>query len=468
MAYLAPRKHQLELKDFLLSSKGNGAIGYHGMGLGKTYTTILAARVLITKLRPIHGDALKVVVLCPKSAILTWKQELAKFAPDLIPFFIIVPYSQLKKFIMRIRGSKFHYAMLALDECHYIKNPIADRTIDFATMLQHMAPTFHGKIMPLTGTPIPNDGAEIYVNFWLVASPNINAAIGKILDRAQFEKFRQMFTHESQATIKVKNPYSPTGFSYQQVTTYKGLDNEDKFHQLIAPYVHYRRAEDCVDMPEKQVIPVRLDIPDDDMLKGANMEMPEAYMSKLERIATAKTPYAVAWLEEFFKLDQQIVIFSLFTKGLRVLEQTFQGKIKLITGAESQVERAQTIIAFQQGKLKGIAMSYGAGAESLNLQNASNTLYLNFPWHDDKLAQAMARTYRSGQLNRTNHYFLFSGENDQACYERVLQKRTFNESLREKLRNGVGPRGDGVNTPRISDTTIEVARKETAVEWLGL
>lgn len=163
-------------------------------------------------------------------------------------------------------------------------------------------------------------------------------------------------------------------------------------------------------------------------------------MSKLERIATAKTPYAVAWLEEFFKLDQQIVIFSLFTKGLRVLEQTFQGKIKLITGAESQVERAQTIIAFQTGKLKGIAMSYGAGAESLNLQNASNTLYLNFPWHDDKLSQAMARTYRSGQVNRTNHYFLFSGENDQACYERVLEKRSFNESLRERLRQGITPK----------------------------
>lgn len=439
MAYIAPRKHQLELKDALLASVGMGVVGYHGMGLGKTYTTILAARALITQLRPKYGDTLRVVVICPKSAILTWKQELAKFAPDLIPYFIIVPYSQLKKFNMRIAKSNFHYALLALDECHYIKNPKADRTLDFATMLQIMASTFHGKILPLTGTPIPNDAAEIYVNFWLVASPTIYAAIKKILDIGQFEKFRDLFTIQSQASIKVRDFTSPSGFSYRQVTTYKGVAEEDKFHQLIAPYVHYRRAEDCIDMPEKQVIPVRLDIPDDDMLKGANMEMPEAYMSKLERIATAKTPYAVAWLEEFFKLEEQIVIFSLFTKGLRVLEQTFQGKIKLITGKESQVERAQTIIAFQQGKLKAIAMSYGAGAESLNLQNAKNTLYLNFPWHDDKLAQAMARTHRSGQVNRTNHFFLFSGENDEACYNRVLQKRSFNESLREKLRTGVTP-----------------------------
>lgn len=436
MAYIAPRQHQLDLKDALLNAKGLGVVGYHGMGLGKTYTAILAARNIITRLRPIHGDLVKVVVICPKSAILTWKQELAKFAPDLIPYFVIVPYSQLKKFNMRISKSSFHYALLVLDECHYIKNPLANRTLDFAYMLQIMSPTFHGKILPLTGTPIPNDAAEIYVNFWIVASPNVNMAIGKILDTRAFEKFREMFTHESQASIKVKDFKSPSGFSYRQVTSYKGVANEEKFHQLIAPYVHYRRAEDCIDMPEKQVIPVRLEIPDDAMLKGANMEMPDAYMSKLERIATAKTPYAVAWLEEFFKLDEQIVIFSLFTKGLRVLEQTFQGKIKLITGRESQVERAQTIIAFQTGKLKAIAMSYGAGAESLNLQNARNTLYLNFPWHDDKLAQAMARTHRSGQVNRTNHYFLFSGENDEACYNRVLQKRSFNESLRTRLREG--------------------------------
>ena len=411
-----------------------GVIGYHGMGLGKTYTTILAARDLVAKHKPTYGNDIRVVVLCPKSAVLTWKQELSKFAPDLIQYFLIVPYSQLKSFIARITKRRYYYALLALDECHYVKNPGTLRTLDYATILGIMNPTFVGKILPLTGTPIPNDASEIYVNFWSVASPSIPAAINKILDTESFERFRALFTHESKKSIKRRDASSPSGWSYQQITAYKGLNNEDKFHQLIAPYVHYRRVEDCVDMPDSQDIPILLNIKDDDLLKGAKVEMPEAYMSKLERIATAKIPYAVAWLEEFLKLEEQIIIFSLFTKGLRILEQTFKGKVKLITGQESQTERAQSIVAFQQGKLKALAMSYGAGAESLNLQNARNTLYLNFPWHDDKLAQAKARTYRSGQTQKTNHYFLFSGENDQACYERVLEKREFNEKLRDRLR----------------------------------
>lgn len=447
MAYLKPRKHQEELKLAVLNAPGLGIVGYHGMGLGKTLSTLLVARELISRYRPIYGKDTRAVVLCPKSAVLTWNQEIAKFAPDLKHHIMIVPYSQLKKFNMKIARLKLYYVLLATDECHYIKNPEADRTLEYATMLSIMQPTFLGKIMPLTGTPIPNDAAEIYVNFWSVASPDIPSAVRKILDKESFYKFREIFTHESQRSIKLKDATSPSGYSYRQVTSYKGLNNEDKFHQLISPYVHYRRAEDCIDLPEMQDIPIRLDIPDDDLLAGANTEMPDAYMSKLERIATAKTPYAIAWLEEFMKLDEQIVIFSLFTKGLRVIEQSFKGKVKLITGQESQTERAQTIIAFQTGRLKAIAMSYGAGAESLNLQNANNTLYLNFPWHDDKLAQAKARTHRSGQVNRTNHYFLFSGENDEACYERVLVKRAFNESLREKLRHS-GPQVN-ITTPTI-------------------
>lgn len=163
-------------------------------------------------------------------------------------------------------------------------------------MLQSMAPNFHGKILPITGTPIPNDGAEIYVNFWTVASPTIYEAISKILDYGNFEKFRAMFTNQSTASVKQRDPFSPTGFSYRQVTKYEGVADEERFFKLIAPYTHYRRAEDCIDLPEMQDIPINLSIPDDDLLKNANVEKPDFYMAKLERIATAKTPYAVAWL----------------------------------------------------------------------------------------------------------------------------------------------------------------------------
>ena len=138
MEIIKPRIHQLELKDAVLSSNGLGVLGYHGMGLGKTYSALLTARDLITRYRPLYGKDARVVVLCPKSAVLTWKQEILKFAPDLKNSIILVPYSQIKKFNAKISRLKLYYVLLVTDECHYVKNPEALRTIEYATMLTIM------------------------------------------------------------------------------------------------------------------------------------------------------------------------------------------------------------------------------------------------------------------------------------------------------------------------------------------
>ena len=428
--------HQVSLRDAVLSSKGLGVLGYHGMGLGKTFSSLLTARVLVARLKQqFPSEEIRVLAICPKSAIVTWRQEIGKFAPDLIKTVIPIPYTQLSKFVMRASKSNFKYAMVILDECHYIKNPEAQRTKNLLNLLQVIAPNFGGKILPMTGTPMPNDASEMYVNFWLAASPNINSAIHRILDVNSFEKFRLMFTEVETVPIKRKSKTNPFAFEYSTAVKYKGLKNDANFHQLVSPYIHYRKQEDCFDLPESMDIPIKLDLKDDDLLKAANVDMPDAYMSKLEKISTAKTPYAIAWIKEFLETGNQLIVFSMFTKTLRVIEQSFRGKIKLITGAESQTERAAAIVAFQQGKLQALALSYGAGAESLNLQNCTHSLFLNFPWHDDKLEQAKKRTHRKGQTKKTHNYFLFSGENDYKCYARVLEKRAFNENFRDRLRN---------------------------------
>jgi SNF2 family DNA or RNA helicase len=431
----SPRQHQLELKKAILESKGNGVIGYHGMGLGKTFTALITARELIADLsKKFRRDSIKVIVICPKSALITWRHEIGQQAPDLINNIILTTFSSLHQLVKRLEKTTINiYAMLIVDECHYLKNPEAERTRTFTKLLDAIAPYFYGKCLPMTGTPTPNNGAEIYTSFWLVSSPNLSQASTMIKDIDQFQKFRDIFTIKEQKRAKRRDWTSPSGFSFMNVVSFKALQNEDKFYQLINPFCHYRRIEDCIDMPEKNIVNIRLDIPDDALLKGANMEMPDAYMSKLERIATAKTPTAIAWIEEFIQTGEQLVVFSMFTKGLRIIEQHFKGQVKLITGAESQVVRSQTIQAFQNKQIQVIALSFGAGAESLNLQNANNSLYINFPWNDDKLAQAMARTYRGGQSKKTNHYFLFSGENDETCFQRVLDKRAFNEGIRESL-----------------------------------
>lgn len=438
---LKPRMHQDEFVRLLIQSHYQGLIAFHGMGLGKTYTTLLLAEYFIGEARKQGYSNNKFIVFCPKSAVPTWNDECAKLMPHLKRDMIVIPYSQMKNAIRKIAGSVFNYVFIGLDESHYLKTPDTDRIKDFSNFLLTLAKTkngFRGKLMPMTGTPIPNNAAEIYTMWALCTAPDIVTAAERLIDMTNFEMWRGLFTNRKDITFKRKTMIAPgvQGFTYGQATSWEGVAEEEKLHQLIAPIVHFKRVKDCIDIKEPVRQFLNIDIDDDKLLENADIDMPDAYMSKLERIATAKTPYMVEWVRNFLSLQQeQLVVFSLFTAPLRILAQTFPNDVKLITGRESGAERAKNIKDFQERRYKIVAMSYKAGSESLNFQQARNTFYLNFPWNDDTLEQAIARTNRSGQTEITNHYFMMSGENDRRCYDRVVSKRVANEKVKTLLLN---------------------------------
>lgn len=435
---LKPRQHQDEFVSLIMQSQYMGLIAFHGMGLGKTYTALMIAERKIGEARAQGYVSPKFIIFCPKSAVTTWNDECSKLMPHLKRDMIVIPYSQMKNAIKKVAGSVFPYVFIGLDECHYLKTPDTERIKDFSKFLSTLAKTkygFNGKCMPMTGTPIPNNAAEIYTMWALCTSKNLSEASERLVDMTNFETWRSLFTVRNEVNFKRKSNLVPGGFISCSATTYKGVAEEDKLHQLIAPITHFKRVQDCVDLPPAQRQFLDIDIPDDKLLEKADISMPDAYMSKLERIATCKTPYMVEWVRNFLTLPEQLVVFSLFTAPLRILAQTFPNEVRLITGRESSAERAKNIKDFQEGKFKIIAMSYKAGSESLNFQQARNTFYLNFPWNDDTLEQAIARTSRSGQMSTTNHYFMMSGENDRRCYDRVLEKRDANEKVRSRLLN---------------------------------
>jgi hypothetical protein len=449
---LTPRKHQHEFVDLILSSMYQGLIAFHGMGLGKTYTALLIAEILIGRARKEGYNNNKFIIFCPKSAVPTWHSECDKLMPHLKRDMWVIPYSQMKSAIKKISGSVFNFVFLGLDECHYLKTPDTERIKMFSVFLDTLAKTkygFNGKVMPMTGTPIPNNAAEIYTMWALCTAPNMFEAAKRIVDMEQFNTWRMIFTNRKDITFKRKTtmPGGAVGFTYGQATSWEGVAEEEKMHQLIGPIVHYKRVQDCIDIKEPVRQFLKLDIDDDKLLKDANIDNPDAYMSKLERISKAKTPYMQEWVKEFLSLgDEQLVVFSLFTGPLRILAQAFPQHVRLITGRESMAERTKNIKDFQEGRFKVVAMSYKAGSESLNFQQARNTFYLNFPWNDDTLEQAIARTNRSGQTSITNHYFMMSGENDIRCYDRVIKKREANNKVKTLLLNDslVGKHVDGL------------------------
>jgi SNF2 family DNA or RNA helicase len=430
---IKPRRHQSELMQFHKSSKMMGTLAWHGMGLGKTLSTLWLARDHLAMLRKQGIKAPKFMVIVPKSAVPTWKVECHNQTPDLLTSMVIYPYSQLHNAVKSLKYMDVR--MLVFDESHYLKSPATNRVEKLSDLLSEMSKINgkfeNGKIIMLTGTPMPNAATELYTSWVICTSPNIEEASKRLRDPVRFDNWKRTFSKQKQITwTKGKGNRKTT----RKSNRWEGVANEDKLQQLLAPFVHYKRVEDCLDLPDKQEIPIDLGLPDDKLLEDANIEEPEAYMALLERLARAKTPYMMEWVDDYLHAgDQQLLVFAQYRFPLEEMRERFPSHVRLITGAETAEDRAKNLSDFKAGKFRVLGMTFKCGSESLNLQNAFVSLYHGYPWTDGAVKQAMARTHRSGQARKTLHYFLTSGQNDQKILALVRAKEEATTKVEDLL-----------------------------------
>lgn len=425
-----PRQHQQEVMDFHRASKQKGTLIWHGMGLGKTLSTLWLARDLIRNLRESGVPNPKFMVFVPKSAVPTWKVECATHTPDLLECMILAPYSQLHHIKTRIKYVDVR--LIAFDESHYLKSPETNRIERLADVLEEIGSVNgkfdQGRIICLSGTPMPNGAHELYTTWAMCTSPNLLEASSRLKDEVKFKEWKECFSQKKENSWYEGKGKKKTG------NTHDGVANEDMLNQLLKDFVHFRRVSDCIDLPETIPNYIDLALTDDKLLLDANIDEPEAYMALLERLARAKAPYMFDWVKDFLQgTDEQLVVFSNYTTPLRELQDKNPRHVRIITGAEDAETRAKNLKDFQDGKLRVLAMSFKCGSESLNLQNACHTLYLGWPWTDGALKQAMARTARSGQKRSTFHHFLTSGANDQKILSIVRRKEAATTTVEDLL-----------------------------------
>lgn len=438
---IKPKQHQLELLSMLRNSPHLGVGAWHGMGMGKTLSALWAGQEIIGKAKAEGSIAPKILVICPKSAKPTWHQECSRNTPHLRNHLIVVPYSQLKNLAIRIRTQQTDIRLIVFDESHYIKSVNTDRIKRLAEVLNAIGSLKYqfkyGKILPMTGTPLPNCADELFTTWTMCTSKNLIDASKAILDENRFAWWRGLFANEREVRFKTGKRDPHTGKPIiAQALTYEGvkMENLSQLHQLLSPVVHYRRVEDCLDLPKVNEQYIDLEFSDDKLLEDANLDKPEAYMSLQAKLNQAKIPYMLEWVDNFLSIKgEQLVVFSLFTDALRALQAKFPNEVRLIIGDIGMKERTEILEQFQAKQLRVVGLSYGAGAESLNLQVGRNTLYNGYPWNDAKLRQAMARTHRQGQVSMTNHYFLMSGLNDIKNLHRVRRKGEASKAVEEGL-----------------------------------
>jgi SWI/SNF-related matrix-associated actin-dependent regulator 1 of chromatin subfamily A len=389
------------------------------MGIGKTRTFIEAVLVRRAK---------RVLVLCPASAVLVWKREIALWAPgatfviaktaaDLAKpaqFFIVSHglMSQTNGAIPAALILGLPFDMTAIDEAH------AYNAVDTNRVKALRRAAFKlGQIVPLSGTPMRNHAGELYT-LLSICWPQ-----GMKMPRHEFEE----------RFCKVTTKYF--GGS-RPIRVIEGSKNLEALKVLIAPFMmRVRKEEVFKDLPPIiwDQIPVPLDatyLPAAEAAllekavaslfadKGttAGLDVLTAALASLANqaglmqvrrmLGLAKLRGAVEYLVDMLENlpdDRKVLVFAHHVDVISTLENQL-GKYTpaVLTGSTTPREREQAVDRFlTDPRCRVFVGNIQAAGTAITLVGprckCSDVVFVESSWTPMDNAQAACRVHRIGQ-----------------------------------------------------------------------
>lgn len=414
-AHLFP--YQVEGVAFL--RKRNRALLADEMGLGKS------AQVIDAVFREGVSD---VLIVCPASLRINWSREFDKFHPNPPPVYVVnsgatpppekqgnvvvVSYDSLrnKKIFAALMARE--WAVLVLDEAHYVKNAAAKRTqkvygieCDGRTGLASRA----RRVWALTGTPAPNHPGEIWTHMRALAPNLITDGTGRA---ASYMSFLHRYCVVQETT------YGPKVV---------GGRNFDELRAKLKPWVLQRKKADVLkDLPEMLFSEVSVEAPclsiekraalfDDaraqDIQNRVQSGLPipdDPHMASLRReIGLAKIPGTVEFALTFLsETTRKLVIFAHHREVMLGIEEEIAKNylVVRINGDTPPHKRQEAVDSFQGDPACRVFLGQiQAAGTGLTLTAASDVLFAELSWTPADNAQAAARVHRIGQNEAKVH-----------------------------------------------------------------
>jgi SNF2 family DNA or RNA helicase len=425
--------HQREGIDFL-TSKRFGLLAFE-QGLGKTLVAIDAfRRVWATR------EAERLLVICPNSLKRNWVAELEKFAPEFKADIaegtpterrrifatssanvIITSYETARAEVTAILAFvDRHSTALVLDESHATKNwksltSTAARQIAAASEFRWL----------LSGTPVTNSPLDLFTQIEILAPGE------RLLGSQEF------FTSAMEA--------DPTG-----------AFAKDTFNTLILR----RTKDECLDLPEKTFVDVRVDLPTwqrklyDDMRAAMVCEIQlmsgEQYrafastaLAKLTRLSQLASNPSLIFPEQnglpgkFEALDgllsnilsvpgRKVIVWSNYVKTIEALLSRFSnyGAVAIYGGTPA-ADRQEIGQRFQNdpGTRLMIANPAAAGT-GFTFTSAAFTIYETLSWRYDHYAQSQDRNHRIGQEEPVTYLRLLAANTIEEAIVNALERKS--------------------------------------------
>lgn len=424
-------KFQIPGIEFLAQAQPGALLG-DDMGLGKTIQAIVALRLLFQA-----GRITRALVVCPRSILRQWEDELWKWAPLLRcemaygladhrrvvwnsdAHVYLTSYGSLRQDIQVIAKraadqTGFAFDVVVLDEITNIKNPRTKRSRATKSL-----PRRRG--WGLSGTPLENRLDDVVGLFSFLCPRLFPPAADPNADEVR-EAIRPYFMRRRKQDTEVWEHLPPKLYQTEWIT----LTREQRRAYDIAyeeGVVHLRDSAETVTVQHILALLQKLkQICNFDPETGASAKM-KRLRNLWPEIAENGNKALVfsQWVD--FGVDRICELLSADHAVLR-----YVGNMSL-----SQREQARRQFCASPD-VGGLVLTYGTGAHGLNLQAANYVVRFDHWWNPAVEEQAVDRCHRIGQTRRVTVTDLWVEDSiEERIYEILERKRRLFDTVIDSL-----------------------------------
>lgn len=391
-----PREYQLTGYQWLrfLFENRFGACLADDMGLGKTLQTIIFLESIIDRVE-------KVLVVCPVSILLNWKNEIEKFSTLDVEIYygegrqykgdkkvVLTSYGVMKK-ESYTTFAEIDFDILIMDEVQHLKNIRSQGAI--------AARNLNAKFrVCLTGTPVENDLSEFY-NIMDLSIPGIWGDLSMV--RSSSSKKNRLIARQTVRPFILRR-------TKEQVLTElpEKIENHVYLNFNDTEKEHYLSTLSSI---KKKMETIQTGRKYSEILKSLLQLRQLCLWQQRNTLYSTKIDFLMENLEQLLEEGHKVLVFSQFTTYLDLIQNKVRERswnYARIDGSQTLKKRQAEVERFQNGDAQVFLISLKAGGVGLNL-TAASYIFLMDPWWNPAVeSQAIDRAYRIGQENKLTVY----------------------------------------------------------------
>lgn len=428
-----------------LHQYGFGGILADDMGLGKTVQALAFLQSLKER-GELPPPALLVV---PKSLLVNWQREAARFTPDLrvLEFMgvgrkkdysqfdqadlVLTTYGTMLRDIEFLRGYRFTYAIL--DESQAIKNPLA-KSSKAVRLLQA------NHRLCLTGTPVENNTFELWSQFAFL-NPGLLGSLDYFKENfaSDIERREEAAQPTAQLLRRLTYPFilrrtkeqvAPELPPRTERIIYIDLDPaQRKLYQQTRDY--YRGLLLGLLKEQQDIADIRFKILEG-LLRMRQVCIHPALVEPTYHGPSAKFEILLETLETLQAEGHKALVFSQFVQSLTLLRKELDARRMPYAYLDGQTTNRQAQVDRFQGDpaVPFFLISLKAGGFGLNLTAADYVLHLDPWWNPAVEMQASDRAHRIGQEKPVFIYKFIARD---TVEEKILQLQARKRELVDQL-----------------------------------